>query len=209
MKLSRSPSAPRLIGTTLLLTGLSLALSLELLAEEAEENALEYREDRAAVGESESQETKNSVELSSPNHSRKGTTGETVAATMLGTIGGMGASAIGGFVVCNVLAGRDYKDCRSHPAVFAGAVLGGVGSGYRGYKNGPLALVFGGVFSGGVLGAVSAEALDHSFPFYLGAASGGYLGYRLWRIRKPQAESYSLLPYWDEKRSGVLLSGRF
>ena len=187
MMFSKCACAQRLVRTSLLLAGLSLGRSPEVGAEEAEV----------------------SVELSGGSPAWRGTVRESVAATLLGTTGGMGASYIGGFMVCTVLGDRDYRDCRSHPAVFAGAVLGGVGSGYRGYRNGPLALVFGGVFSGGVLGAVSAEALASSFPVYLGAASGGYLGYRLWRMREPQGESFSLLPTWSEKRLGVLLSGRF
>jgi len=43
----------------------------------------------------------------------------------------------------------------------------------------------------------------------LGGAAGGYLGHRIWNDRESDGERYSLLPYWDEERSGVMLSGRF
>ena len=43
----------------------------------------------------------------------------------------------------------------------------------------------------------------------LGATAGGYLGYLIWRARESDGDRYSVLPYWDEERSGVMLSGRF
>ena len=138
-----------------------------------------------------------------------GESAKAFAATSLGAIGGLGASYIGGFIVCNQLGERDWTDCRYHPAVFAGALLGGVASGYGGYKNGPLALVFGGVFSGSVVGAFASGIADNGIPFFLGASAGGYLGYRLWKVREASGSRYSLSPYWDEKKSGVVLSGQF
>ena len=243
----------RVLGTTLLLAGLSLAVSPELLAEdtpeeeaqsseqdpaqdppeeaptepippryesdweteldamieEARGSALKNREDRAGDIGAESQNAEAPVELSSLNASMKGTVGETQAATLFGTVGGVLVGYSLPTAMC--LSGTDLE------GIFAclglgtiSGVFGGLVGGKLGEQNVGPVVVGGGALFFGVLGALPAGDFKAIVPgFLLGATAGGYLGYRLWRSRESDGEQYSLLPYWDEKKSGVVLSGRF
>jgi len=138
---------------------------LDARIEEAQERALENREDRAADVGPESQEAEDPVEPSSLSRSKKGTKRGKRAAILFGTSAGL----IGGFL---------------GPAVVCIEAV-------PGYEHVGACIVVAAVFS----------------PF--GAMAGGYLGHRIWRSLKSDGEQYSLLPYWDEERSGVMLSGRF
>jgi len=184
-------SLRRECATALLVTGMSFGLSPCVLAEES------------AVSEAPAAETQEDEESVDTRPLR------TIAATSLGATGGLGGTYIAGFIACTAFGERDWSDCRDHPVVLAGAILGGIGGGYVGHENGPFSLVFGGLVSGGVMGAFAAEVSDLRLPFYLGTAAGGYLGYRLWRVRESDGERSALLPYRDRERTGVMLSGRF
>ena len=125
MRFSCYRSVRHVVGTTLLLAGLTLGESPELLAEEP---PLE-----------DPQEDEESVDTRPLR---------TIAATSLGATGGLGGTYIAGFIACTAFGERDWSDCRDHPAVLAGAILGGIGGGYVGHENGPFSLVFGGLVSG-------------------------------------------------------------
>ena len=102
------------------------------------------------------------------------------------------------------------------PAVFGVSVLTGIVGGALGYKNSRLALTFGGAVMGfgvgGILTLESALGTDE-WVFFAGSlltgAGGAALGNHLWKIRDSRARRVSVSPFWDEKRSGVLVSGRF
>jgi hypothetical protein len=176
----------------LLLAGLSLTVSPELLAEESPE------EQAQAV-----EETGNDAGLKIYN-ARSG--GLDVAATSLAAAGGLFGTASVMFLHCG-LGGPGICDDKISTLIILG---GGVGGGYLGYKNGRVAIVVGGVLTGGLIGGIASSHSDIGLPvFVLSATSLGYLGYRIWRARESDGDRYSLLPYWDEERSGVILSGRF
>jgi len=186
-------SVRRVVWTTLLLFGLSLGVSPDLLAEEP-----------LAVSEA-PQEAEGPPDLS---------TVKTIAATSLGAAGGMIGTYTAGLIACDLGGfGGDWGvlNCFDNPVVLTVAVAGGLIGGERGYSNKAFPLVFGGVSLGAFIAVTVSEIdVDMTLPaLLLSPTSLGYLGYRLWRSRESDGERYSLLPYRDSERTGVMLSGRF
>jgi hypothetical protein len=185
---------------------------LDAMIEEAKVTALKNRESRAADVGPKSQEAGEPVDLSSRSSSRIPPTAETKAATVLGAVGGVLVVPILPTALCLAYA-TDYDALAGCLVLGLGtSVFGGMSGAYLGNKNVGLVVVGGGALSLGALGAVLG--IDEGFGgvisgSLLGATAGGYLGYRIWRARESDGDRYSLLPYWDEERSGVMVSGRF
>ena len=189
MTFSFCRSVRHVVQTTLLLAGLSLAANPELLAEEASREAPQEDEESDNVGRF-----------------------KTIAATSLGATGGVLVVPVLPTLGCINKAHYDNSVVLETCFVIGigTSVLGGIAGAHFGKKNVGLVVVGGGALLFGVLGTVPGEAFGATaHGFLLGATAGGYLGYRLWKARESDGEQYSLLPYWDEERSGVMLSGRF
>ena len=187
------------VQTTLFVAGLSLAVSPELLAEDGPQEELRSLETPLIQREADSR----------PSGLSGGKEGRSLAAIALGFSGGLVVGYAGGVTVCELAGhggGAWGLGCLvDNSAVFTVSVLTGIVGAPLGYKNVGPAVVGGGSLFFGVLGSGVGE-----WPgFFLGATAGGYLGYRVWKARESDGEQYSLLPYWDEERSGVVLSGHF
>jgi hypothetical protein len=131
-----------------------------------------------------------------------------LGATVFGVSAGAFGGVIAGTLTCPLLnAGNDSGlwACvsLSSPVIFLAGGIGGIFGGMHGYQNSQLFVMAGGVVAGGLVGAPFGPAMT------LTAMGGGVLGYMLWDARDVREAQYSLLPYWDKDRSGVLVSGRF
>jgi hypothetical protein len=238
-------SVRRVLGTTLLLVGLSLVLSPELLAEEAPEQESQSSEEPTAeppddvpndplpasgtsgvdaeldamIEASKKEALENQVartdhfkvESEEVEDSADTSILKTIGATSLGATGGLFGGYIAGFMVCDAGGFASQVDCFApdHSVVFLGTVLGGIAGGYRGYKNGRVAIVVGGVLTGSLIGAIAASNSDIGLPvFVLSATSLGYLGNRLWRARESE-RNYAIIPTIAPNGSGLKFVGQF
>ena len=134
---------------------------------------------------------------------------ENIGATVLGASTGGAGGLVAGTIFCPLLGGGGSTlvlDCFAlkSPVPYMVGGIGAIFGGMLGYDNHPVFVMGGGVLVGAAIGA----------PFgilggYLTAFGGGYLGYRIWDSRESDVARYSLLPFWDQEGSGVVLSGRF
>lgn len=136
-----------------------------------------------------------------------------IASTAIGTSAGVVVGFTSGVAICLIIGGG--YECPAHPVTVVSTVLGGVGSGYLGYKNNVLVLPTGGAMLGATAGLLTSSAISNAsgpelLPIMvLSTTAGGYLGYRLWRSGETSEPQASLSPYLHEEGSGFILSGRF
>jgi hypothetical protein len=187
---------------------------LDAMIEEAKAEARENQAARVDSVKAESQKAEESADLSKRSYTKMRVNKETIAATSIGTVGGMW----GGYFIPTYLCfmGADlstFDDCLINPVVFGGTVLTGIAGGYLGYKNNRTVVTLGGALTGVGVGMalwLPANNDDILIPVVLlSAAAGGYLGHRLWKVREVSGSRYSLSPYWDQERSGLMVSGQF
>lgn len=206
MTFSNYRSVRRVAQTTLLLAGLSLAVSPELLAEESPEE--------------QSQEAEDTINDASPETSNVPSGGLNVAATSMGVAGGVVGGWFLGFTVCSSVAGgieHCGESANSDAILLTFSALGAIAGGYRGYKNGPIlisggALAFGGVTGIGLLlgsfsGCDSCSYLAVPGSLLAGTA-GGYLGYRIRKARESTG-NYAIIPTIAPSESGLRFVGQF
>ena len=200
MTIAHHISVPRPHKIMLLLAGLCLVMSPKVRAQEPD-----------ILPEEPAELTRRSPSPDNPNARL-----QTVVATSMGTAGGI----VGGYAVAvagcvGSGGGGDMGlDCIVSPANLAISVLGGGAGGYYGYKNNGTVVTIGGSVLGAVAGMPVALLADNSRYWQLAvpvvllsATAGGYLGYRLWRVREAGEASYSLSPFWDQERAGLMVSG--
>ena len=200
MTLARHISVPRSHKIVLMLAGLCLVMSPKVRAQEPD-----------ILPEEPAELIRRSPSPDNPNARL-----QTVVATSMGTVGGI----VGGYAVAvagclGSGGGGDYDlECIGSPVHLAISVLGGGAGGYYSYKNNGTVVTIGGTVLGAVAGTPVALLADNSRYWQLAvpvvllsATAGGYLGYRLWRVREAGEASYSLSPFWDQERAGLMVSG--
>jgi len=196
----------RLLGSTLLLTGLSLTVSSEPRAQEAFTKEAQRSEEPTELKPREP----------SPDTSSARPLAQTVTAASLGTAGGIVGGYVGGVIVCEVAGfggGVWGMDCLVNTVVVGGSVLTGIAGGYLGYQNNKPVVTLGGALTGigaGMILWLPANNDDLLLPvMLLSGGAGGYLGYRLWKVREASGARYSVSPYWAQERSGLMVFGEF
>ena len=144
-------SVRHVVGTTLLLFGLSLSVSPVLLAEEAFTKEAQRLEESATAATAATED----VTIAPPPPASGGSGWDfdsdrllDFTATTLGATGGV----VGGFYIWAVECGFASGPICGDGFLFTVMALAGVSGGYLAYKNRPLALVFGGLALGSSIG---------------------------------------------------------
>lgn len=155
-----------------------------------------------------------------PEYERRAAVSSTLVGASSGGLVGWSSATIVCFIAES--SGEIVSQCIVGPILFGAA--SGIVTGYMGYKNDPSTVIAGSAimltFAGyGILERIDAGSNLQNSVTFLTVVGGGYLGYRLWRIRSPDQKlfsrdtffpfSASLTPYRQRDRTGLVLSVSF